>query len=152
MADLKKILADEVRRLARKEIKAELKPLNDKISNLKAIIKSLSDEVKKTKAVAPSSAVKKLKTLENASEKEVRLSPKSIKAIRKKFGLTQKDFATLLGASHLSVNRWELGKSKPREALKVRILNLRGMGKREFREYCEKAGMGFSLPSKGNKN
>ena len=39
---------------------------------------------------------------------------REIKELRKKLGLTQEEFAKLLGVGYTTVNRWENGKSEPR--------------------------------------
>ena len=46
---------------------------------------------------------------------------KRVAALRKRLGDTQEAFAHRLGVTHVSVNRWENGRSKP-SPLAVRIL------------------------------
>jgi putative transcriptional regulator len=40
-------------------------------------------------------------------------SPDTIKTLRASLGLTQEQFAALVGVTFSTVNRWETGKSKP---------------------------------------
>ncbi len=42
------------------------------------------------------------------------MTPKAIKAVRAKHGLTQEALAQILGVSFTTVNRWEHGKGTPR--------------------------------------
>ncbi len=42
------------------------------------------------------------------------MTGKEIKELRKKLGLTQEEFAKLLGVGYTTVNRWENGKNEPR--------------------------------------
>ncbi|EDP73581.1 helix-turn-helix domain-containing protein [Hydrogenivirga sp. 128-5-R1-1] len=42
------------------------------------------------------------------------MTGKEIRELRKKLGLTQEEFAQLLGVGFTTVNRWENGKSEPR--------------------------------------
>ena len=48
-----------------------------------------------------------------------------IKSIRQKLGLTQRAFAKKVGATHISVFKWEKGKSKPHPMFveKIEALN-----------------------------
>lgn len=41
------------------------------------------------------------------------MKPEEIEDIRKNMGVTQEKFAQLLGATTVTVNRWENGKTKP---------------------------------------
>jgi len=41
------------------------------------------------------------------------MKPDEIKAIRKKMAVSQEKFASLLGTTTVSVNRWERGRVKP---------------------------------------
>jgi DNA-binding transcriptional regulator YiaG len=41
------------------------------------------------------------------------LTPKRIRRIREKLGLTQEQFAQTIGVSFATVNRWERGHTKP---------------------------------------
>jgi len=52
------------------------------------------------------------------------MDPKEIKQIRMNLGLSQQDFADMLGVSFATVNRWENGKAKPQ---KDRLARLRAM-------------------------
>lgn len=41
------------------------------------------------------------------------MSPNNIKALRLLYGVTQEQFARLIGATTVTINRWEMGKSSP---------------------------------------
>lgn len=62
---------------------------------------------------------------------KARFRAMGVKAHRAKLGLSAKDYGSLIGVSGLSVYAWESGKSKPRQAQKVKWLAIRGLGKRE---------------------
>ena len=70
-----------------------------------------------------------------ASEDEVekaRFTKRTLPAIRKKFGLTQKDLAKLLEVSPLTVSSWEQEKAKPRAKSLAKIIALRSMTQKEI--------------------
>jgi len=41
------------------------------------------------------------------------MTPKEIKAIRERLGLTQKEFATRLKLDAITISRWERGEQRP---------------------------------------
>lgn len=45
------------------------------------------------------------------------MTPSDLKRIRQKLGVTQEQFAQILGTSFVSVNRWEGGHSVPLKAI-----------------------------------
>lgn len=53
----------------------------------------------------------------------------SIEEIRKRTGLTQKEFAKVLGCSQSAVSFWEMGARKPSAAMALKIVKLVGLGK-----------------------
>ncbi len=75
------------------------------------------------------------KNVEVKTEPEVatkaRFTAKGFKTLRQRLGLTAEVMATLLGVSAQTIYNWEAGNSSPREQQMVRIVMLRGMGKRE---------------------
>lgn len=132
MSDIKKILTDEIRRLAKKEIKATVEPLATKITELKKLVSAQAKEIKLLK-IQKSKSAKTTKTEETPKLwKSVRLNAVGIKRIRSKLGVSQSVFAKLVGANILSVSHWELGKTEPRSEFKSRIAVLRRIGKREL--------------------
>lgn len=49
---------------------------------------------------------------------------KIVKELRTKLIMTQEEFATLLGVSFASINRWETGKHEPTIKIKRKIVGL----------------------------
>lgn len=49
---------------------------------------------------------------------------KIVKELRTKLIMTQEEFATLLGVSFASINRWETGKHEPTIKIKRKIVTL----------------------------
>ena len=136
MPDIKAVLSEEIRRLAKKEVKAAVLPLNKiiaeqrhAISELKKRIAELEKSCAGNQAVeAPAEAA-----LLAADEKKLRLNSAGIARIRSKLKLTQSEFAKLLGVSAHSVFVWEKGDVSPRQDTKAAICALRTIGKREIK-------------------
>ena len=128
MADIKNVLFDEIRRLA----------MQAKISELRKAVAALSRELKVSvpaaaKVAAPEAGAE---VPSEKPSKKFRFNAASVKKLRGKFGLSQAEFAKLVGVSSLTVSCWELGKTAPRAGAKAKLAELRSMGKREIARVC----------------
>lgn len=135
MADLKLALNEEIRRLARKEIRQTVQPLQATVVSLRRQIAELKKELaavsKQQDSVVRAAVASGSKDLE-PKEPKLRLNAAGIIRIRKKLKLTQAEFASLLDVTMHTVSFWEQGKCAPRESVKARICALRKAGKREI--------------------
>lgn len=135
MPDIKAVLSEEIRRLARKEVKTAVLPLTKIIAEQRQVISELKKRIaeieKKASAVKPELSP----APEAAGEtgKKLRLNAAGIVRIRTKLKLTQSEFAKILGVSSHTVSIWELGKVSPRQDTKSAICALRTLGKRELK-------------------
>lgn len=64
-------------------------------------------------------------------------SAEALLALRKRLGLTQAQLGSLVGASSLSVWKWETGQVHPRERYLQAYAQLRSLGKRELARRLE---------------
>ena len=135
MPDLKNLLNDEIRRLARKEIRIALEPVNAQIAAQKKVISDLKKQISDLEKMLRKTNPEKIAEIEEAADNEenkIRLNAAGIIRIRKKYKLTQSELAKLLNVATHTVSIWELGKSAPRAAMKQKICDLRTLGKREI--------------------
>lgn len=138
MPNFQQILNEEVRRLARKEIKAQAAPMLKTVSDLKQQVRELRNQIKTLNEQILKSQdqtdIRKAAEAEEASpaEKQIRLTAARIRSCREKLGLSRKDFADLIGTTFVSVSNWENGKTIPRLSQKKKIVAIRDMGKREL--------------------
>jgi len=135
MPDLKQVLNDEIRRLARKEVKLAVAPLQ---ASVVALRKQISELKKSLAATGKTIAVIRKDSgapVEEVEEKapQLRLNAAGIIRIRSKLKLTQGEFAKVLGVSMHTISSWEKGKSYPRAGVKARICALRTAGKRQIK-------------------
>ena len=147
MPDIKKVLASEICRLARKEAKAALKPLQAQITTLRKTIAAQNAKIKALEKRIPATVPKPKTESQPATDRQVRITAESIGKLRRKLGLTQVQLATLLGVSNFSVSHWELGKTSPRDAFKCKIAALRDMGKRELKRLLKEKGITPAEPA-----
>ena len=137
MTTLINSLKSEITRLARKELKADLLSLRKATTAQRSEIAALKRELKELRALVRTNQ-KVLKSVqpeqpveEAKSARAPRFSAEAFAAQRTRLGLTQAQMAQLLGASTLSVYKWETGKVHPRAAQLARIAEVRKLGKRE---------------------
>ena len=141
MPNIAQLLKDEISRLARKEVRAASAPLQQQIRELKKTnrqqreaIDMLLRRIDQLQALAGSPTDKILKASAVENDRQIRLSGTSIKKHRKRLGLSQGDLGQLLNVSTNTIVRWEQDKSKPREAYRSGIAQLRTMGVREVKK------------------
>ena len=133
MAKLQQLLNEEIRRMSRKEVNGLMKALRSQISGLRDLVKELNGRVKALEKFHPKAESGAAESFGTQSEaKAVRVTAERIRKWRKKLGLSQAQFATLIGVNAISVNHWETGKTVPRPAQKQKIASLRDAGSRQI--------------------
>ena len=152
MPDFKQTFQDEVRRLARKELKAFEAKINEQKKTISALTKRVNELEKKAAAPAAAApAAEKAQTgaaAENTGRK-ARFSPKSLMKFRKKYSLSQKALAVLLGVTPFTVSHWEIGKNRPRANQIEAFSALAKLGKRKlYALVAEKAPGELPAPKK----
>ena len=141
--DIKQAFSDEVRRLARKEIKLAVAPLLETVSDLRRLVAEQKKRIAALEKRLPNeSANEKISIgdeFEQESGRSVRINAAGIVRLRNKLGLTQAEFAKVVGVAMHTVSVWEQGRRIPRKAQKVRICALRKVGKRELKRRLAEA-------------
>ncbi|RME71633.1 MAG: hypothetical protein D6776_09935 [Planctomycetota bacterium] len=135
MAELGKILKDEIRRLARREIRAETESQRKAVIALKREVRelrkhneALTKEVAALRRHLPDEVVQKVD-----KTRKPRISARSIRAQRKRLGLSIEAYARLLGASPGSVVNWEQRKTRPAPSMREKLLEVRKLGRRDVK-------------------
>lgn len=131
MPDLKATFQEEVRRLARKELKAASETLAAQQKTIRELTKRIEALEKKQAVPVAPKAEKPEEPAVVAKSGKARFSPKTIIKFRKKYGISQKGFAALLGVATFTVSHWELGKNRPRATQVAAISALTKLGKRK---------------------
>ena len=133
------VLKAEISRLAKKEAKQVVSPVQKVSATYRGLIAGLRKQVaslQKEVAMLKRAASKADKVLGAKTEPEGRfwITGKGVKAMRKRTGLTQEKFGNLVGVSVPTVVNWEKAKGKVdirRKETMARIQSLKGKGKRE---------------------
>ena len=133
MANIGAVLKSEIIRLARKELRGEIRPCASPTCayrpDIAALKRSTSDLQRQMAALARSKF--QAKPTESAKNANARFSAKGLKSHRARLGLSAGDYGKLAGVSGQSIYNWERGQTVPREAQVVALAGLRRLGKRE---------------------
>ena len=134
MTNLATALKEEIRRLARKEIRAETLQTKRSsaqhrrdIAALKRQVRDLTKEVAYLKRQDQKRAARPAAADANG----VRFSPSWVAGHRERLELSAADYATLVGVSSLTIYNWEKGKTRPGREQLAAWGAVRGLGKRE---------------------
>jgi DNA-binding transcriptional regulator YiaG len=135
MSNLLTVLREEVRRIARKEIRTQVGVIRRATAQHRRDIAKLKRQIGVHE--------KRLESLETGTGKreaavpraelpveETRFSPRSVRAQRRRLKLSAEDFAKLIGVSAQTIYNWELGKVRPREAQLGALVVVRSLGRR----------------------
>ena len=133
------VLKAEISRLARKEAKQVVAPVQKASATYRGLIAGLRrqvDALQKEVAVLKRAAPSPERVLASKIEPEGRfwITGKGIRTLRKRLGLTQVQFGKLAGVSGQSVVNWEGTEGKVdirKKETMARIQSLKGKGKRE---------------------
>lgn len=137
MPNIASVLKEEIRRLARKEAKAMVAPLQKALAAERKAVSALKKQVA-ANAKAAGKAVRQVASKAvpvDATAKGRATSTAdgwrkdTVRATRKSLGLTQGQFAELVGVSQITVSFWETGRSTPRRAQQDKVLAARELGR-----------------------
>ncbi len=142
MGKLESTIKSEIERLAKGEIRKFSVPLGRDVRSIRITLSKLRRTVlllERFMAGQRRELEKKKVPLEATTEelKKSRFSPRLIKSLRKKLGISQKELAILIGITAGAVASWESGKFVPKEKKKGMMVALRKLGRRGVRKMLE---------------
>lgn len=142
MGKVEGIIKSEILRLAKREIRKISVPLGRDVRSLKSVVSQIRKTVMALERLATQQQkeLSKRKVPLEATPEEIkisRFSPRLIRSLRKRIGVTQKELATLCGVTVGAIHQWESGMFKPRGEKKGMIVALRKLGRREVRKLLE---------------
>ena len=135
MPNIANVLKEEIRRLAKKEVKAEVGATKQAVAKYRGEIARLKREMarqdRQIKRLQKQSQQESEAPAEEEPLESVRFSARSVKAQRTRLGLSAADYGKLVGVSPLTIYNWEKGVSRPRKAQLAALVAVRGIGKKE---------------------
>ena len=136
MPNIASVLREEIRRLAKKEIKAQVSTTRKAvvqyrrdIAKLKRLLGQQEREI--THLKRQTRQQRDQPQTEEEPPEGVRYSARSVRAQRKRLGLSADAYGKLVGVSGLTIYNWEHEKARPRKAQLAALVAVRGIGKRE---------------------
>ncbi len=141
MGKIEAIIKSEIVRLAKREVRKISVPLGREVRVLKNTVSKLRKTVlvlERFTALQKRESEKKISF--EATPEEVgasRLSPRLIRSLRKRLGISQRELARLTGVTPLAVYQWETGTFKPKKEKKAMLVGLRKLGRRNVKKFLE---------------
>ena len=142
MPNVAAVLKQEIVRLARGQLRAEIGPLRKSNAALKRSVAALKRE--NTQLQRRLARLEKNQSRGTAvpakAGPEIRFSPRWVANDRKRLELSAKDYAALVGVTPLTIYNWEKGKSRPRQKQLEAWAAVRALGKREAWKRLDASG------------
>lgn len=136
MPDFAATLKEEIRRLARKEIRAQVSSTQKAAAqhrrDIAAMKRQIEAQQKKISALESQERRPAVSSEAAAETAEgARFSIRSVKAQRRRLRLSAEEFGKLLNVSAQTVYNWEQGRTRPARAQFAALVELRKLGRRE---------------------
>jgi len=136
MPNIATVLKEEIRRLARKEVKAQLADLKAASARYRKDLAALKRKIaEQDRALARLGKARPAATRAAPTSTDpgtqLRFSPSWVSKHREKLELSAADYAALVGVSMLTVYNWEKGRSRPQRKQLEALSEVRKLGKRE---------------------
>ncbi len=136
MPNIAAVLKEEIRRLARKEIKSHMVKTRRATARYRSDIAGLKRALRLQERKLVDLAAKQGKDAEGAGEAEeagpkMRFSARSVRAQRRRLKLSAQQYAKLVGVSAQTVYLWERGKTRPKRAQFAALVAARTLGRRQ---------------------
>jgi DNA-binding transcriptional regulator YiaG len=134
MPNITTVLNDQIRRLARREIKNNTLVMRRAASQYRREIAALKRQIAElSKSVASLQKAAPAQQLEQPAvdAQSLRFRADGLRTHRAKLGISAQHYGQLVGVTGQTIYDWESGKSRPRTSQLPRIASVRGLGKRE---------------------
>jgi DNA-binding transcriptional regulator YiaG len=136
MSNLAALLKDEIRRLSRREVRAQVRVTQRAVAQHRREIAQLKRalQLQQKQIAALGKREAKPERNQDASDHALagtRFSARSVRAQRKRLKLSADEYGKLVGVSAQTIYHWEQGKARPRQAQFTALIALRTIGRRE---------------------
>ena len=139
MAKIETILREAIARGARRQVRSMVLPLRREVFRLRRKVAQLHGGLMGLRRSAAGwerimDAAPPVPPVSEETAKAARLSPRLIRSLRRRLGLSQIALAQLVGVSGPAVAHWEAGESAPNGQSRATLVALRRVGRREVKE------------------
>jgi DNA-binding transcriptional regulator YiaG len=144
MPNIGTLLKQEIMRLSRREIRAQLQVTRKASAQSRGHIATLKRQVatleRQLALMQRQGPAKSPAAPDNAAATKLRFVAKGLKSHRRRLDLSAADYGRLAGVSAQSIYNWEQGQTSPRPEQLRTIATLRAIGKREARQRLDQFG------------
>ena len=112
----------------------QIEELKDEFKDLQASVNTLEKKIDK---LVEKRAKEQATSEQDEDSTKTQISSRTLKSIRDRFDLTQKDLAYLLDVSSPTVGSWERGDTEPQKTNRVKIKELREKSKEDVEEMLD---------------
>jgi DNA-binding transcriptional regulator YiaG len=140
MPNVATLLKGELRRIARREARAETAALKKAVAAYRSEIASLKRRslmLEKAMRQRSRTAAAPLEHTTAAAQTKGRYSAKSLLSQRKRLGLSANELGRLIGVSAQSIYNWEEGKARPQPKYLPAVFALKTLGRRAAAAHLE---------------
>ena len=142
MGKVEGIIKSEIVRLAKREVRKISVPLNRDVRALKSMVSQLRRSVSSIERISArqgsEAGIGRIPAEVTQEELKVaRFSPRLLRSLRSRLGITQKQLAVLAGVTVGAVHQWESGKFRPKNDKKMLFIGLRKLHRRDVKKLLE---------------
>ena len=148
MASIQNIITERIQRLVHNEILRHFRQQNAESRQMRTDLADCKRRLSKLEKIAE----EKDDEIIARWFAQMRANGATLKAFRKKLGISQTDLSILLNSNPATINRWESGKVKLSQKSCERIAKIRSLGKLEVQQLLQDKKMWAALNQKGIKN
>jgi DNA-binding transcriptional regulator YiaG len=139
VAKLESAIKDTIARGARRQVRQVVVPLRRDVQRLRRKVAELTTALATLRRSAAGwqrmmDSAPPVPQISEAEAKAARLSPRLIKSLRRRLGVSQMALARIVGVSAPAVAHWEGGEAAPAGPNRATLVALRKLGRREVRE------------------
>jgi DNA-binding transcriptional regulator YiaG len=144
MPNIAQVLKEEIARIARKQLRAEIPPLKRAVARHRSEIAALKrqvDDLKKRLASEQrrrASAAAAPVVADAAAGGPLRFSGKGLASHRKRLGLSAAQVGRMFGVSGQTIYLWETNRARPRAKHMPAVAAMRSLGRREAAKVLER--------------
>jgi DNA-binding transcriptional regulator YiaG len=138
VAKIEAAIKEAVLRGARRQVRSVTGPVRREVRRLRHLVAQLRRDVSNLRDVATewqrvARATPWQPTVSESELREARLSPRLVRKLRVRLGLSQSALGRLVGVSAASVVQWEQGRSRPAGQNRKSLVGLRKLGRRDVK-------------------
>jgi len=140
VAKIETAIRDAIARGARKQLRQVANPLRREVRRLRQIVRQLRRDLTEIREIAAqwqraNQGRPWRPDVSDQEAKAARLSPRLIRKLRTRLGISQAMLAGLVGVSAAAVVQWERGRSAPSGQNRKALVGLRKLGRRDVKGF-----------------